>query len=601
MSVDKFKDQFAKAAAEAFRVVYPNKYAEAGDSQVFNSDFILGKLDKPKDARMGRFAFPVFPYTRFLADKPPVIAENVAAETNKIIDGMNNRLVTCHAASGFLNGQVDFETLAAETLREAIDNKDRFGSSDLGGGKTVLVEYSSPNIAKPFGVGHLRSTVIGNSLRRIFKKLGYHTVGMNFLGDWGTQFGKMIVAFQKWGTEATDKSQVSDLLELYVRFHDLAAHDESLNEQARQAFKKLEEGDPEMTRLWKEFKTVSMAEFERIYDILGVQYDEITSEAFLNDKMDAVIERLEKDGLTEISQGALVIDLKDPQLPPCLLKKADGATLYATRDITGMVYRWNKYRFVESLYVVGASQADHFKQAFKAVEMMEEAENLPPEDRMTGKVKHIPFGWVKFDDQTMSTRRGNIILLEEVIDRAVALARKKIEEKNPDLKTVEETASMIGVGAVIFSQLSVRRVKDVNFIWEEVLSFEGETGPYLQYTHARLSSLLRNYNGQVTADIDVGLLNQEEEQRIIEILADYSVVISDSAANYEPNFIATYLLKLAGAFNKFYQRKDQDGRIDKIISDNAKLTTARIALVKAVQIVIKDGLYLLGLQAPEEM
>jgi arginyl-tRNA synthetase len=486
-------------------------------------------------------------------------------------------------------------------VREVLDKGDRFGESDLGSGKTVLVEYSSPNIAKPFGVGHLRSTVIGNSLRRIFKKLGYHTVGMNFLGDWGTQFGKMIVAYRKWGTEATDKSQVSDLLELYVRFHDVAERDESLNEQAREAFKKLEEGDPEMTRLWQEFKTVSMAEFERIYDILGVQYDEVTSEAFLNDKMEAVLERLKKDGLTEISQGALVIDLKDPQLPPCLLRKADGATLYATRDITGLIYRWNKYRFVESLYVVGSSQADHFKQAFKAIEMMEEAESLPPEDRMTGKVKHIPFGWVKFGEQTMSTRRGNIILLEEVIDRAVALARDKIEEKNPDLKKIEETASMIGVGAVIFSQLSVRRVKDVNFIWEEVLSFEGETGPYLQYTHARLSSLLRNFTGQVTADIDIALLNQEEELRVIEILADYSAVIVDSATNYEPNFIATYLLKLSGAFNKFYQRKDQDGRIDKIISDNADLTAARIALVKAVQIVIKDGLNLLGLKAPEEM
>ncbi len=601
MSADKFKDQFAKAVAEAFKAVYPDKYVQAGDSQVFNSDFVLGKLGKPKDARMGRFAFPVFPYVKLLADKPPVIAETVAAETNKIIDGMDNRLVTCQAAGGFLNGQVDFETLATETLCEAIDNEDHFGASDLGSGQTVLVEYSSPNIAKPFGVGHLRSTVIGNSLSRIFKKLGYHTVGMNFLGDWGTQFGKMIVAYQKWGTEATDKSQVSDLLELYVRFHDVAQQDESLNEQAREAFKKLEQGDPEMTRLWEEFKTVSMAEFERIYDILGVQYDEITSEAFLNDKMDAVIERLENDGLTEISQGALVIDVKDPQLPPCLLKKADGATLYATRDITGLIYRWDKYHFVESLYVVGASQADHFRQAFKAVEMMEEAENLPPEDRMTGKVKHIPFGWVKFGEQTMSTRRGNIILLEEVIDRAVALARDKIEEKNPDLKTVEKTALMIGVGAVIFSQLSVRRQKDVNFIWEEVLSFEGETGPYLQYTHARLCSLLRNYSGPVSADIEVALLNQEEELRIIEILADYSAVIVDSAANYEPNFIATYLLKLAGAFNKFYQRKGQDGRIDKIISDNADLTAARIALVKAVQIAIKDGLYLLGLQAPEEM
>jgi arginyl-tRNA synthetase len=335
--------------------------------------------------------------------------------------------------------------------------------------------------------------------------------------------------------------------------------------------------------------------------MLGVGYDWVTGESFLNDKMEPAISRLETVGLTTISRGALIVDLNDPQLPPVLLKKADGATLYATRDIAGLIYRWQKYHFHESIYVVGVSQSDHFKQIFKVIDLMERAENLPESERMSGKVKHVEFGWVKFGEKTMSTRRGNIIILEDVIEQAVALAKEKIKEKNPDLKNIDETAQMIGVGAVIFSQISVRRHKDVNFNWDEVLNFEGETGPYLQYTHARLCSLLRNFSGKITPEIDFNLLDKEEETRIVELLGDFPKAIEDAARNYDPVYIATHLLKIGSAFNKFYQRKDPEGRIDKIISENNKLTAARVALVKATQITVKKGLGLLGLKAPEEM
>jgi arginyl-tRNA synthetase len=451
-------------------------------------------------------------------------------------------------------------------------------------------------------VGHLRSTIIGNSLRHVYKKLGFDVVGINYLGDWGTQFGKMIVAYRIWGEEVElETDAVKQLLELYVRFHDEAKKDPGLDDEARQAFKLLEDGDPEATQLWERFKAISLAEFDRIHDILGVEFDIITGEAFLNDKMEPVIERLQNAGLTEVSKGALIVPLDDPNLPPCLLKKGDGATLYATRDLAGLVYRWETYHFHESLYVVATSQADHFKQAFKVVAMLEKAEGTSEAGRMTGRVKHIDFGWVRFAGEAMSTRRGNIIFLEDVIDRAVDLAREKILQKNPALGEIDATAHKIGVGAVIFSQFSVRRLKDVNFDWEEVLSFEGETGPYLQYTHARLCSLLRNYVTEVSGEIDVALLDNAEERRVIELLADFPETVEDAARTYDPHLIAAYLLRLAAAFNKLYQRKDDSGRIDKIISDDAPLSAARMAVVKSVQTVLGEGLRLLGIQAPEEM
>jgi len=615
MKKDKFKQQFSQATAVAFQRVYKKRYQAKGDTQVFSSEFIYYNLEKPKDRRLGRFAFPVFKYAALLGEQPDVISSKIAVQTNDILLSTSapTALVESIAVRGFLNARVDFKVLAQETISEILSLGGDYGDSDEGVGLKYVIDYSSPNIAKPFGVGHLRTTILGNSLRRIYEKLGYQVVGINHIGDWGTQFGKMIVAFRKWGSEIElDEDAVEKLHGLYVRFHEETERDDSLNEQARAAFKDLEHCEQETVALWDKFKKISLGEFDEVYRILGVEFDSTTGESFFNDKMEPVVERLRKAGLAKNSQGALVVELDDPQLPPCLLRKADGATLYATRELAGMVYRWETYRFYESLYVVGSAQSDHFKQVFKVMALLEEAENLPDLERMTGRVKHVDFGWVKFGEKAMSTRRGNIIILKDVLRKAVELASERIVEKNPQLFTKEvsvqtalglqhPTALMIGVGAVVFSQLSVRRQKDVNFNWDEVLNFEGETGPYLQYTHARLCSLMRRYPDEIVSGVDYSLLNNEEEELVVELLADFPQAVSNAAKNYDPYFISAHLLNLAAAFNKVYQRKDAGGRIDKIISDNDKLSAARMALVKAVQIVIKEGLYLLGLQAPEEM
>ncbi len=604
MAKDKFKTSFSEATAAAFKSLYADKYENAGDVQIFSSDFIYENLEKPKDPSMGRFALPVFRFGKLLEDKPPSIAAKVAPESNKFLSRSQNgsAIVIVEAAGGFLNARPNAVLAASSTIEAILNSGNDYGNSTVGQQRKILIEYSSPNIAKPFGVGHLRSTMIGNSLRKIFKALDYDTMGINFLGDWGTQFGKMIVAYRKWGSEDTLKNNsAQNLLELYVKFHETAKEDSSLDDDAREVFKKLEQGEKSEVELWEKFKDISRTEFDRIYKMLGVEFDWVTSESFLNDKMAAAIECLEKAGLTSVSEGALIVDIDDPQLPPVLLRKADGATLYATRDITGLFYRWQEYKFYESLYVVGSAQSDYFKQLFRLIELKEKAESLSDNDRMSGKVKHIEFGWVKFGNKAMSTREGNIVILEDVIDKAAELAKKRIEEKNPNLKTIEETSRIIGTGAVIFSQLSVRRQKDVRFDWDQVLNFEGETGPYLQYTHARLCSLLRNYDGKVTTDIDFALLAGNEESRVIDLLADFPETVEDAARDYDPFYIAAMLLKLAGAFNKFYQRKNAQGKIDRILSDNRELSAARIALVKSVQLVINKGLYLLGLEAPQEM
>ena len=604
MVKDKFKISFSEATAAAFKSLYADKYENVGNEQVFSSDFIYDSLEKPKDPEMGRFALPVFRFGKLLEDKPPSIAAKVAPESNKFLSSSTNgpAIVRIEAAGGFLNAKPNAVLAASSTIEAVLTAGRNYGNSSVGQQRKILIEYSSPNIAKPFGVGHLRSTMIGNSLRKIFKALDYDAIGINFLGDWGTQFGKMIVAYRKWGSEDTLKgNSAKNLLELYVKFHETAKEDSSLDDDAREAFKKLEQGEKSELELWEKFKSISLTEFDRIYKILGVEFDWLTSESFLNDKMESAIERLKKAGLTSISEGALIVDIDDPPLPPVLLRKADGATLYATRDIAGLFYRWQEYKFYQSLYIVGSAQSDYFKQLFKLIELKEKAESLSDEDSMSGKVRHIEFGWVKFGDKAMSTREGNIVILEDVIDKAAELAKMRIKEKNPDLKNIEETSRIIGTGAVIFSQLSVRRQKDVRFDWDQVLNFEGETGPYLQYTHARLCSLLRNYDGKVSSDIDFALLAGNEESRVIDLLADFPETVEDAARDYDPFYIAAMLLKLAGAFNKFYQRKNPQGKIDRIISDNQELSAARISLVKSVQLVINKGLYLLGLEAPQEM
>lgn len=602
-TTDKYKAQFAESTASAFRAVYPDIFSASGEREIFSADFICEALETPKDPTKGRFALPVFKYGKLLGDPPPAIVTKVSPEINRRLTlGNPPSPVRCTGAGAFLNATIEGTSLIRDVLFPVLAKGTDYGTSSLGNGQIVLIEYSSPNIAKPFGVGHLRSTVIGNSLRRIFKKLGYDVTGINYPGDWGTQFGKMIVAYRKWGTQETMTGNVvGNLVELYVRFHTEVESDPSLEEEARAAFKALETGDPEAVRLWEQFKRVSHEEFDRIYAILGVEFDLVYGESFLNDKMDAVIARLEKDGLTSVSRGALIVELNEPNLPPALLKKQDGATLYLTRDLTGAYYRWERYKYDRSIYVVGSGQADHFRQMIKVMALIEDKEGVAEVDRISSRITHVEFGWVKFGEKTMSTRRGNIVLLEDVLDQAVALAGEKIREKNPELENLESTARQIGVGAVIFSQLAARRQRDVNFVWEEVLNFDGETGPYLQYTHARLSSLIRNYGKPISSEFDPSLIDREEELRVVELLADFPKILEDSAAQCEPYYLTSYLLGLSAAFNRVYQRKDSSGRSDKIISDDATLSAARMALVAGVRNVVAEGLHLLGLSAPEEM
>jgi len=482
MEKDKYREQFSSSAAAAFRKEYPDLYNEIGDAEMFDAEVLYHLLEKPKDPRMGRFALPVFRFVRRLSQKPLDVASRIAASTNRLLasDGHDSPLLAS-ATGGFINVNIDQAHLAGEILNKILSAPAQYGESHIGSGKTVLVEYSSPNIAKPFGVGHLRTTIIGNSLRRVFKKLGYDVVGINYPGDWGTQFGKMIVAYRRWGSEQTFQGDViHNLLDLYVRFHREAESNASLDEEAREAFRKLEAGDDQYLKMWEQFKQVSYAEFQRIYDLMGVEFDQVIGESFLNDKMDTVIERLKRDGLVRISDGAMIVDIDDPNLPPAMLRKADGATLYLTRDLTGAIYRWETYHFAESLYVVGSSQADHFRQMLHVLGKMKAAENVPEDQRMVNRIKHIDFGWVRFGRKTMATRQGNIIFLEDVITRAVELVKEIMHEKNPDLPQLEKIAQMVGVGAVFYSQLSVRRNKDVNFVWEDVLNFEGESGPYVQ-------------------------------------------------------------------------------------------------------------------------
>ena len=584
-----FKEEIAGEIAKAIRAVYRERFAdilaEAQTDDPGFEDFIVTKLEKPKDVKLGDYAFPTFFLARVLKEKPPDIARKIAS-------GLDNKKYSI--VGPYINGVISAAEAAGKILPEIFESFDDYGGSSIGRGKTIVIDFSSPNIAKPFGVGHLRSTAVGNSLYRILQKLGYTCVGINHLGDWGTQFGKTILAYKMWGDRVQlEQHPVRHLYDLYTRFHREEEQDPALSEEARAWFKKLEDGDAEAVTLWQTFKDYSLQEFKRIYEILDIRFDYYTGESFYNDKMDAVIERLQKAGLTTVSKGALIVDLEPYGMTPCLLRKADGATLYATRDLAGILYRYETFGFYRALYVVGAAQQEHFKQVFKVIELLGE--------EYAERLVHVEFGWIKFEDEAMSTRKGNIIFLDDVIETATAKARDVIREKNPNLPDLDRVARMIGLGAILFADLGVKRHKDVNFRWEEVLTFEGQTGPYLQYTHARLSALVRRYGNEIVPEVDFRLYDSPEEKELLMHLSRFGHTVELAGDRYEPNFIAEYLLELAAVFNRFYQRKDVDGRLIKIISENAEETKARMLLVSAVRIVLKEGLRLLGIQAPEEM
>ena len=545
-------------------------------------DQIKDMVEIPPDEKLGDYAFPCFVLTKKLKKAPHQIAGELALRLKA-----TELIQEIYSIGPYVNFKVDKSKLAEFVLTQIFEQDTDYGSDDMGKGKTIVIDFSSPNIAKPFGIGHLRTTVIGHALYHIFKKLGFKVVRINHLGDWGTQFGKVILAYRMWGDEKEFlKDPISTLYDLYVRFHREAEEKPKLDEEARVWFKRLEDGDKEASELWKKFRDYSLQEFNRVYEMLGIEFDSYPGESFYNKFMDQTVEQIKAKGLAEISQDALIVKLEQYDLPACLLKKKDEATLYATRDIAAAIYRYNTYHFYKSLYVVGSAQRLHFQQVFKVLKLMGY--------KWATDCVHVDFGWIKFKQVMMASRKGNIILLEDVLNKSIQLARKIIEEKNPDLENKEEVAKDVGIGAVIFADLSTRRNKDIDFDWDQVLSFDGETAPYVQYTHARLYSLMRKYGKPVHQEIDYKIFSTDEESILIKLLEDFPRRVRFAAEGYEPAFICSFLIDLCSTFNRFYQKH-------RIVTDDERSSSARMFLVKAIQVTVKSGLSLLGIKAPERM
>lgn len=532
-------------------------------------------LEKPKNIELGDLAFPCFTLAKLYKKSPQLIATELAKQVKSSL------IANVEAVGGYLNIFYDQKIIAKEVLGEILKNQNNYGQLPMKD-EQVTIDLSSPNIAKPFSMGHLRSTVIGNALANISEKNGYKAVRINHLGDWGTQFGKLIVAYKLWGDkEKIEASPIEELLKIYVKFHEKAEVDEELNVEARAAFKRLEQGNEEALQLWKWFKEASLKEFQYIYELLGIQFDSFNGEAFYNDKMEPVVKEIEEKGLLVESDGALVVELEN--MPPCLIQKTDGATLYATRDLAAALYRQHNYAFTKAFYVVGNEQSLHFKQLFSVLQKMgyEWAKDC----------QHVPFGMMLKDGKKMSTRKGKVVLLKEVLNEAIEEAKKSIEEKNPSLLHKEEVAKSVGVGAVIFHDLKNHRMNDVEFSLEQMLNFEGETGPYVQYTHARINSLLQKGKFETNNMSFEGL--GEPAWPTIMTLQGFPQVIQKSFEHADPSLIAKYCLTLARHFNKYYANT-------KILVDD-ETKQSKLTLCYAVAIVLKEGLSLLGIDAPEQM
>ena len=549
-------------------------------------DALRRLITTPPQAEMGDYALPCFPLANKLKRKP----NDIAAELANTF-APSERLREAKAAGPYLNVLVQAPAYM-QWLIEAVSGQGaRFGESPVGEGKTVVIDFSSPNIAKHLGIHHVRTTMIGNALANLYRALGYKVVGINFLGDWGTQFGMILAACKRWGDESVfEGDPVANLNALYVRFNKEAEADPSLRDEARAWFKKLEDGDPEAVAMWRRFRKVSLTAFDEVYQVLGVNFEVVSGESEYVDQMPDTIRRLEEKGLAEKSEGALIVDLSDHKMPPALLRKSDGATLYDTRDIAAAEDRWNQYRFAKMIYVVGGDQKLHFRQLFKVLELMD----YP----WARECVHVDFGIIRIRGEEgsvkMSTRRGRVIMLRDVLAEAVTRVRAVIEEKNPALENKEKVAQQVGIGAVVFADFKARRVKDVDFDWDEVLNFEGETGPYVQYAHVRLRGILRKFGKPVPDKIDFGRLDEPEELQIAKEIAEFPAAIRRAAESYEPSIIATYLLGLCSVFNGYYH----DHRV---VSDDEALTAARVALMDSLRQVIANGLRLLGMAAPEQM
>ncbi|MBS7334794.1 MAG: arginine--tRNA ligase [Eubacteriales bacterium] len=539
-------------------------------------------IEIPPDRSMGDYAFPCFRLAKAMRKAPPAIAEELRAGIT-----LPSSITKAEVKGGYLNFFEDRAGAASATIKRVLAEGENYGHSNEGGGKNVCVEFSSINIAKPFHIGHLPSTAIGNSLNRIYKALGYNTIAINHLGDWGTQFGKMIVAYKKWGGgKPIEESTVRELVKLYVRFHEEAEKDESLNDEARAWFRKIEQGDSEAVDLWQRMKTLTLKEVGEVYKLLGVEFDSYAGESFYEDKMQAVIDELDAKGLLKTDKGAKIVDLSEYNMPPCIIVKSDGATLYATRDLAAAIYRKKTYDFVKSIYVVAYQQNLHFQQFFKVLELM-------GYDWVKDCV-HVNFGMVSMEEGTLSTRHGNVVYLEDVLNASIEKTLEIIKEKSPDLEDKEAAARAVGVGAVVWGILYNSRIKDTSFSWKKMLNFDGETGPYAQYTHARCCSVLRKAGGYDEADIDCTLLSGEAETALVKAIAAFPDTVKAAAEKYEPYLIARAAIEICSRFNKFYY----DCRI---MDDDMHIRNARLALTDAARICIKNALYLVGLEAPERM
>ena len=544
-----------------------------------DQETILNLLEQPKSSDLGDIAFPAFSLAKIERKAPQAIAADIAEK----IDASHFEKVV--ATGPYVNFFLDKSQISDQVIKSVIEAGADYGQQEEGQGANVTIDLSSPNIAKPFSVGHLRSTVIGDAISNIFRKMGYNTIKINHLGDWGKQFGLLMVAYKKWGSkEAVEANPIDELLKLYVRINAEIENDPALDEEGRLWFKKLEDGDPEATELWQWFRDESLVEFNRIYKLLGVEFDSLNGEAFYNDKMDEAVQILEEKGLLKESKGASIVELDDVNLPPAMIKKSDGATLYITRDIATAIYRARTYNFVKNIYAVGQEQSNHFRQLKAVLKKM----GFEWSDDMI----HVDFGLVTKNRQKLSTRKGNIILLEPTLQEAISRAKAQIEEKNPELENKEEVARAVGVGAVKFYDLKTDRRNGYDFDLEAMVSFEGETGPYVQYAYARIQSILRKANFTPSADATYSL-NDPESWEIIKLLQDFSRVVKRAAENYDPSLIAKYAINLAQAFNKYYAHTR--------ILDESPERDSRLALSYSTAVVLKEALRLLGVDAPEKM
>lgn len=538
-------------------------------------------LEIPPKPEMGDFAFPCFRLAKIYRKAPQMIAEDLKnqMEQAEFLSKIENN-------GGYLNFFVDKEQFAKEIIKQA--SVPNFGGSTEGEGQTICIDYSSPNVAKNFHVGHLRTTIIGNSLYKIFSKLGYHVERINHLGDWGTQFGKLIVAYKKWGNkEEIERDGVEALMKIYVKFHEEAEKDDSLNDEARAWFAKMEQGNEEALSIWQWFKDISLVEYKRTYKLLNMEFDSYNGESFYRDKTGAVVEELKEKNLLVESEGAYIVPLDEYNMAPCLITKKDGSSIYATRDLAAVLYRKKTYNFSKCIYVTGLEQKLHFAQFFKVIDLM----GYDWADQLV----HVPYGLVSLEGGKLSTRNGNVIYAEDILRESIDKIREIIEEKNPNLPDKDEVAHKVGIGAIIFNDLYNQRIKDVIFNWDKILNFDGETGPYVQYTYARAASVLRKAGiDQVGEDINFSVITDDASMNLLKEISRYPEVVKDASEKMEPFIISRFAMSVAQAFNKFYHECQ-------INVEDETIKMARLKIVVLTKTILKDALSLLGIDCPEQM